>query len=74
MPAALKFNVGSADRLVRFVLGLALIAIALIFRAALGPIGMGAGVAVGAVLMVTAALRFCPAYKVVGLSTCRSEI
>ena len=61
-------NVGSLDRIVRIVLGLALIAYALGFIApgfgypALGWIGL--------ILVGTAAMSSCPLYSVLGMSTC----
>lgn len=58
-------NVGSADRVVRVILGLAII---------------GAGVyakqwwgAIGIVPLFTAAVGWCPAYLPFGLSTCRTR-
>lgn len=66
-------NVGMWDRLVRFIIGITLI---------LAPLGnlMGLGsnatlayvlIAIGAVLVLTSMFRFCPLYRVLGLSTCR---
>ena len=55
-------NIGSLDRAVRIVLGLALIALALFNDQSWGWIGV--------VPLATAFMGFCPAYKLVGLSTC----
>jgi hypothetical protein len=55
-------NVGSLDRAVRIVLGLALIALALFNGQWWGWIGV--------IPLATAFMGFCPAYKLVGLSTC----
>ena len=59
----MKTNVGSIDRIIRVVLGLAII---------------GAGIATGSwwgllgvVPLATAAVRWCPAYVPFGISSCR---
>lgn len=61
-------NVGSVDRIIRGIAGIA----ALIGAVLLG-IGTGGGIAllvVGAILVVTAVVGFCPLYRVFGLNTC----
>lgn len=66
-------NVGSVDRAVRFVLGLLLLlAVFLpVFSMADHPLlQWGAGL-VGVVLITTALMRFCPLYRLFGLSTCK---
>lgn len=66
-------NVGSLDRVLRIVLGLALI-----IAAFLPALGLAASavlqwgvVAVGGILIATALMRFCPIYRLFGLSTCK---
>ena len=67
----MNVNVGSADRLVRVVA--ALVLLALFFAGTLtGGVGVAALVAAG-VLLVTGFLRFCPAYAVCGLTSCKKE-
>lgn len=56
-------NIGTVDRLVRLVLGIVLIALALI-----GTIGVWGWL--GLVLIGTAFLKFCPAYALFGFKTC----
>jgi hypothetical protein len=56
-------NVGSIDRILRIVAGLALIALA-----ATGTIG--AWGYVGIVPLLTAFVGYCPAYSLIGLNTC----
>ena len=56
-------NVGSIDRILRMVAGLALIALA-----ATGTIG--AWGYVGIVPLLTAFVGYCPAYGLIGLNTC----
>lgn len=56
-------NVGSVDRIIRIVLGLVLIA--LVFVGPKTPLGW-----IGVVPILTAFLRFCPAYTIFGINTC----
>ena len=62
-------NVGSADRLIRIVLGLTLVLLP--FVAHLGPIAAYGAPIVCVVLIVTALFRFCPAYRLFGIRTCK---
>jgi hypothetical protein len=62
-------NEGTADRSIRALLGVV---------AAVGAVLVGIGSAPGigllvlaGILLVTAAVGFCPLYRVVGISTCR---
>jgi Inner membrane protein YgaP-like, transmembrane domain len=67
----MKTNVGVIDRILRIVLGLALIAFALGFIAAGAPyawIGW-----IGVIPLLTALVGSCPLYSVVGLSTCAAH-
>jgi hypothetical protein len=67
-------NVGSADRIMRFVLGALLIAAPFVPPLAGYVAGWGEWkfvlALVGAVLVGTAAFRFCPAYMLFGVRTC----
>jgi hypothetical protein len=63
----MKANEGTIDRIIRAVVGVA---------ALLGAFAMGTGsvafvllLVVGAVLLVTAAVGFCPLYRVFGINT-----
>lgn len=60
----LTANVGSADRLIRIILGLVLIGLALSGQ-------IGAWGWIGIVPLATAFLKFCPAYAIFGLKTCQ---
>lgn len=66
-------NVGTADRLLRLVLGLGLVALAMLSGLPLfaEQIWFWAAIVVGVVLIATSAIRFCPLYAVLGLSTCK---
>ena len=62
----MKFNrnIGTVDRILRIIVGLVLIGLAATDR-----IGLWGWV--GVVPLVTAFVRFCPAYALFGLRTCR---
>lgn len=62
----MKANVGNIDRILRVVVGLALIAMALT-----GTIGVWGWI--GVVPLATAAMGFCPLYTVLGMSTCPTK-
>ena len=62
----LTANVGSADRLIRLILGAALILLSL--TGAFGGLAWLAVLA-GVVLAGTAFLKFCPVYRLTGLKT-----
>ena len=59
----MKSNVGGIDRILRIVLGIALIALTLT-----GTIGLWGWI--GVVPLATAAMGSCPLYTLLGLSTC----
>ena len=59
----MKANVGTIDRVIRIVLGLALVA-----GAATGTIGVWGWI--GILPIATGTFRFCPAYLPFGMNTC----
>ncbi|MBG6080018.1 YgaP family membrane protein [Rubrivivax gelatinosus] len=59
----MKSNVGGIDRILRIVLGLALIAMTLA-----GFIGVWGWI--GVVPLLTGAIGFCPLYPLIGFSSC----
>jgi len=67
-------NVGTIDRILRFVLGAVLIATPFVYPAEMwnDPIWRYGAIAVGVVIFATAIIRFCPAYRLIGVSTCRT--
>ncbi len=65
----MKANVGGIDRIVRGVAGLALIAAG--FLAGLASPWNWVAIGAGAVFALTALLRFCPLYPLLGVSTCK---
>jgi len=60
-------NVGGFDRIARIVVGLALIAFALLAPATISWKWIGW---IGVVPLLTALVGFCPAYTLLGLNTC----
>lgn len=59
----MKHNVGGIDRVLRTLLGLVLIALAVTGT-------IGAWGYIGVVPLLTGLVGICPAYKLLGLSTC----
>jgi hypothetical protein len=57
-------NVGSADRLIRIVVGIALISLFFVLEGNARWLGL-----IGVVLIATALISFCPLYKILGLSS-----
>jgi len=62
----MKCNVGTIDRTLRIVAGLILIGLA-----ASGTIGIWGWI--GVLPLLTGIFRFCPAYPLLGMSTCGKE-
>ena len=60
-------NVGGIDRILRIVVGIALIAWALGLLPGVAPSVWGW---IGVVPLATALIGFCPAYTLLGVSTC----
>lgn len=70
-------NVGSVDRMLRAILGIVLLALPAIPATAQTLAGLGTWIcllpAIGAVLLLTAILRPCPAYTILGVRTCATK-
>ncbi len=64
----MKANLGTIDRAIRALAGMALIAFGSMgtLAAPWNYVAMGAG----AVFLLTAIIRFCPLYRILGLNTC----
>ncbi len=65
-------NVGTIDRIVRVAIGLALIAFAI--RLGFPETGWNWIGWIGVVPLITGALGRCPAYHLIGLSTCAAKM
>lgn len=61
----MKSNVGGIDRIIRIIAGLAILSAGLYFKSWWGLVGL--------VPLLTAVVRFCPAYLPLGVSTCAIE-
>jgi len=59
----MNMNLGQMERTLRIIVGLALLA--LVFVGPKTPWGW-----IGLILIGTGAIRFCPIYRLLGLSTC----
>lgn len=57
----MKTNVGSTDRIIRFVLGTVIIVVGIYFKSWWGVVGV--------VPIITGLLNYCPAYNLIGVST-----
>lgn len=62
-------NESTIDRIIRVVIGIAALVGA--FAVGLGSVGGIILAVVGVVMLVTAAVGFCPLYRVFGMSTCK---
>jgi hypothetical protein len=66
-------NVGTTDRFLRALVGIVLVALPFVSAMAMFESGPAKwlSVAIGLVLLATSTMRFCPAYKLLGLKTCK---
>lgn len=60
-------NVGGVDRILRIVVGIALIASTFVVPA-MSPWGW-----IGIVPLVTGLINWCPAYPILGINTCKTK-
>jgi DUF2892 family protein len=61
----MKSNVGNIDRVIRILLGLGLLSLMVLLEGHARWLGL-----IGIVPLATGLLRWCPAYQLVGTSTC----
>ncbi|XSG83676.1 MAG: YgaP family membrane protein [Methylohalobius sp. ZOD2] len=61
----LQPNVGSKDRMIRIIAGVAIVAVGLYFKSWWGAIGL--------LPIATAVLRWCPGYVPLNINTCEAE-
>jgi hypothetical protein len=62
----MKQNVGSADKIVRIVLGLGLLSLLLLLEAPMKYLGL-----IGLVPLLTALMGWCPLYTLLGMNACK---
>jgi hypothetical protein len=61
-------NVGSLDKIVRIVFGLGLLSLWFVLEGSMRYVAL-----IGVVPLLTAAMGFCPAYTLFGISTCATK-
>lgn len=67
-------NVGTIDRAVRIIAGIALILAPLLGFAASATSTLGiVMIAAGAIFLATGFVKFCPLYRLIGASTCSTS-
>jgi len=66
----MQANEGTVDRVLRVVIGLVLLGVGL---SRVGGAGAVVAVVVGAVLLLTGLIGFCPLYRLFGISTCSAK-
>jgi hypothetical protein len=64
----MKANVGGIDRLLRIVVGIGILGLVFVLEGGARYWGL-----VGILPLATGLFRFCPAYSILGLSTCPLE-
>lgn len=67
----MQCNVGGAERTIRIVVGIVLIAIGLLYP--LSTLWQTVAFVVGAIALVTGLIRFCPASALLGRNTCKQR-
>lgn len=63
----MKVNVGGLDRILRIIIGFVLIG--LMLQGIIGVWGW-----LGLVVMATGLFSFCPAYRLLGINTCKTDL
>lgn len=66
-------NVGTTDRIIRLVAAAVALLVAFVGVGASSPLGVIL-IIVAIVFAVTAVVRFCPIWRVLGMSTCRTVL
>ncbi len=64
-------NVGSVDRIVRLLVAMAIV-VAYVMGWISGTVALVLGI-VAAVMVMTGIVSFCPAYRLLGINTCRTR-
>ncbi|MBU0690414.1 DUF2892 domain-containing protein [bacterium] len=61
----MKANVGGADRAIRIILGLVILALGYFYHSWWGLVGL--------IPLLTGLFRFCGAYPMLGINTCKTK-
>ncbi|MEM8958037.1 MAG: DUF2892 domain-containing protein [Pseudomonadota bacterium] len=66
-------NVGTLDRIARAILGIIFVLAPFVSGLTIfaNPVWMTVSVIVGLVMLGTSAIKFCPAYRLLGMRTCK---
>ena len=64
----MKENVGSTDKVIRILAGLAILSLLFILEGKARWLGL-----IGLVPLLTAVTGFCPAYAIFGIKTCKTK-
>jgi Protein of unknown function (DUF2892) len=64
----MKQNVGSADKIVRIVLGFGLLSLLFLLEAPMKYLGL-----IGLVPLLTSLMGWCPLYALLGMNTCKAK-
>ena len=67
----MKRNLGSTDKVIRYIL--AIVAILIAFLSNVSGLTQAILIAFAVILIGTSLLSFCPLYAIVGLKTCKNE-
>lgn len=67
----MKTNVGSVDKALRIVL--AIVASVLYFTGVVSGLAGYVVLVLGAILLLTGLVNFCPFYRLIGASTCKTK-
>lgn len=67
----MKKNLGSTDKVIRYIL--AIVALLIGFLSGVSGFVQGVFISVALILIGTSLLSFCPLYAIVGLKTCKNE-
>jgi hypothetical protein len=67
-------NIGNVDRIIRVILGIALVALGIYLGTTeAGTLALVLPIVIGAILLLTAAINFCPIWAVLGIRTLRRD-
>ncbi len=67
----MKCNVGKVDMTARFIIGILLLVVG--FAVPLSAVWQRVVLALGAIALVTGAIRYCPVNALLGLNTCKKQ-
>ena len=60
----MQANIGKTEKIIRIVVGIAIIAAGVIYQSWWG--------AIGVIPLVTALINYCPAWSIFGINTCKT--